>query len=161
MAQGFDCFCGAETCKGFISGAKQMEKKDLEGVWLNSHIRGLLDEQDGGVKSEKNGKSRVPVQEQKNGSLQPDATETALLAALKQAEQVVEAAKHALSTYVTHHGTKVPNGDARENGVGSRELGGETGGDTQHLGRGEKRRGVTSREMSGEMGGDTSFISLS
>jgi hypothetical protein len=36
---------------------------------------------------------------------------------------------------------------ARREGLGSREMSGEMGGDT--------RRGVTSRELSGEMGGDT------
>lgn len=46
MAQGFDCFCGAKTCRGFISGAKNMSKKQLEGMWLNAHIRELLEEKE-------------------------------------------------------------------------------------------------------------------
>ena len=33
MAQGFDCFCGAKTCRGFISGAKNMKKEQLDGLW--------------------------------------------------------------------------------------------------------------------------------
>jgi hypothetical protein len=144
MAQGYECFCGAETCRGFISGAKDMGKGELEGVWLNAHIRGLLEERDG--------------TKQTNGKGQ-DATEAALVVSLKQAEKVVEAAKHALSTYVSNHGKEVQNGEAKENGVGNRELSGEMGGDIKDNGVGGKRRGVTSREMSGEMGGDTSFPS--
>jgi hypothetical protein len=57
---------------------------------------------------------------------------------------MVDAAQKALDTYVSIH-------SERQNGLGSRELSGEMGGDTM----GEVRRGVTSREMSGEMGGDT------
>ncbi|EKD12752.1 uncharacterized protein L3040_006902 [Drepanopeziza brunnea f. sp. 'multigermtubi'] len=41
MAQGFDCFCGAKTCRGFISGAKNMSEEQLSGLWLNPHIRSL------------------------------------------------------------------------------------------------------------------------
>jgi hypothetical protein len=96
MAQGFSCFCGTPTCRGTIKGAKNMSARDLEGVWLNPHIRQLLEERDG--------------------------------------QSVVVAA------------AKKEVGKAR-NGLGSREMSGEMGGDT--------RRGVTSRELSGEMGGDT------
>jgi len=228
MAQEFECFCGADTCRGIISGAKDMKAADLEGLWLNAHIRGLLEERDGiakkneggesgvkgqanggskvvgrfgntepsfrkavdvevdpeqfkkgfnlkmdlnirpsmpigdsaqGVKGAQNGGSAALAQAQVNGKSKhkgPDAIEAALVASLKQAEKVVEAAKFALSSYVSQHGKGAPNGGARENGVGSRELSGEMGGDTEENGaEGEKRRGVTSREMSGEMGGDT------
>jgi len=160
MAQGFECFCGAETCRGVISGAKQMEEEELEGVWLNAHIRGLLEER-GGLQAGTNGNS---AQAPTNGKIEHegvDATEAALVASLKQAEKMVEAAKHALSAYVAHYGKDIQTGEARENGVGSRELSGEMGGDTKDSGAGGKRRGVTSREMSGEMGGDTSFVALS
>ena len=98
MAQGFSCFCGAATCRGVIRGAKNMSARDLEGAWLNPHIRHLLEERDG-------------------------------VAVVNGGEK-------------SGFGKKV-----LRNGLGSRELGGEMGGDT--------RRGVTSREMSGEMGGDT------
>lgn len=44
MAQRFDCFCNSISCKGLISGAKYMRKEQLEGMYLNPHIRELLDE---------------------------------------------------------------------------------------------------------------------
>jgi hypothetical protein len=72
-----------------------------------------------------------------------DATTAALQASLEQARKMVDAAQNALDTYISIHA-------GRENGVGSRALSGEMGGDT--------RRGVTSRELSGEMGGDTEVL---
>jgi len=42
MAQPFDCFCGAATCRGRIDGAGNMTRKQLEGVWLNGYIREML-----------------------------------------------------------------------------------------------------------------------
>ncbi|KAK2604592.1 hypothetical protein N8I77_007506 [Diaporthe amygdali] len=45
MAQPFDCFCGSAACRGKIAGAKDMAPKQLEGLWLNGHIRELKDEQ--------------------------------------------------------------------------------------------------------------------
>ncbi|CAL3973576.1 unnamed protein product [Diplocarpon coronariae] len=42
MAQGFDCLCGARACRGYISGAKEMPREQLDGMWLNAHIRSLL-----------------------------------------------------------------------------------------------------------------------
>jgi hypothetical protein len=65
---------------------------------------------------------------------------------------MVEAAQKALDTYISIHsgGIAPGNRQGRHNGVGSRELSGEMGGDT--------RRGVTSRELSGEMGGDTAEV---
>ncbi|TVY13387.1 hypothetical protein LARI1_G008072 [Lachnellula arida] len=183
MAQGFSCFCGADTCRGYIGGAKQMGRGALEGVWLNAHIRELLEERErgcgdgavdgqravdipaqetnGNEKEKKNGDEignmnmNAKVNTNTNPKKDFDAMETALLASLQQAEMLVEAAKHALSTYVGQYGKLAQKGGVRENGVGSRELSGEMGGDTDELGVAGKRRGVTSREMSGEMGGDT------
>jgi hypothetical protein len=206
-----------------------MKAADLEGLWLNAHIRNLLEERDGivktnegvrgqvngglkvggsfgntepgfrkkvdvevdpgqfekgfnlkmdlnirpsmpidefaqGVKSAQNGSVAAPAQAKTNGKAEqkgPDAVEAALAASLKQAEKMVEAAKFALSSYVSQYGKTAQNGGARENGVGSRELCGEMGGDTNgSAAEGEKRRGVTNREMSGEMGGDTKVASL-
>lgn len=39
----FDCACGAGegVCKGKISGAKAMDREELEKYWLNDHIRAL------------------------------------------------------------------------------------------------------------------------
>jgi hypothetical protein len=44
MAQAFDCLCGKPTCRGRISGAKDMRPEQLEGLWISKHIRELLDE---------------------------------------------------------------------------------------------------------------------
>jgi hypothetical protein len=185
MAQGFDCFCGTTNCRGSISGAKNMSAEQLEGMWLNAHIRELLEERNGdseeiesggpGAWSEhgkaggggdivnplllvsRNGTveaGAVTGKEGAEGGVIKDATEAALRASLEQARKMVEAAQKALHTYKSIHGFSGPNkrkdgkgASVRENGVGSRELSGEMGGDT--------RQGVTSRELSGEMGGDT------
>ncbi len=48
MAQPFDCFCGAATCRGRIAGARDMTAAQLEGQWLNGWIRDLLEERDAG-----------------------------------------------------------------------------------------------------------------
>lgn len=45
MAQAFNCLCGKPTCRGRISGANDMTPVQLEGLWLNGHIRELLEEQ--------------------------------------------------------------------------------------------------------------------
>ncbi|CEJ79885.1 Putative Galactose-proton symport [[Torrubiella] hemipterigena] len=45
MAQPFDCICSTPTCRGTISGARDMTSEQLDGLWLNNHIRELLDEQ--------------------------------------------------------------------------------------------------------------------
>jgi hypothetical protein len=44
MDQAFTCTCGANDCKGWISGAKTMPLEALEGYWLNEHITELLKE---------------------------------------------------------------------------------------------------------------------
>jgi hypothetical protein len=122
MAQPFDCFCGSAACRGKIAGAKDMVPKQLEGLWLNGHIRELKDEQAreaGGYAAEKNGH---------RGNLLPagvggadDPTARALRDALGHAEKVVEATRAALLGYV---------GASARRGPTSRELGGEMGGDT-------------------------------
>jgi hypothetical protein len=163
MAQGFDCFCGAETCRGNISGAKHMTAEQLKGIWLNAHIRALLEERDAaaqlaenGVQSANGTKYKASEGEKgveniaKNAELmenekpvenvadQKDAIEEALKLALQQAMKMVEAAQKALDTYKSIHGrsdsddlgTTDCKGAVRQNGVGSRELSGEMGGDT-------------------------------
>jgi len=174
MAQGFDCFCGSVSCRGFIRGAKSMSLEQLQGMWLNAHIRKLLEERDNSPngthavvnelackgESERNAIiTELPLVDgnlSENCSLKAgagDATEDALKSSLQQARKMVDAAQKALNTYKSIHGqngdTVAKNGEwrVRVNGVGSRELSGEMGGDTRH--------GVTSRELSGEMGGDT------
>lgn len=47
MAQPFDCLCNTPTCRGRIAGARDMAPRQLEGLWLNGHIRALLEERDG------------------------------------------------------------------------------------------------------------------
>jgi hypothetical protein len=166
MAQGFSCFCGAAICRGFISGAKNMSSAQLEGVWLNAHIRALIEERDADLSSNRtllsvtgNGTmaENETCTEKENGHNQEegkDETEEALKLTLAQARKMVDAAQKALDTYKSIHGRNgedmgdvAGKGANRRNRVGSRELSGEMGGDT--------RRGVTSRELSGEMGGDT------
>ena len=42
MAQPFDCTCGAKSCKGRISGAKDMSETVLREYWLNEHVKRML-----------------------------------------------------------------------------------------------------------------------
>lgn len=127
MAQPFDCFCGSTACRGKIAGAKDMTPKQLEGLWLNGHIRELKDEQARGEGAEAGG--YAARENGHSGDLLPtngvggagDPTARALRDALGHAEKVVEAARAALLGYV---------GAAARRGPTSRELSGEMGGDT-------------------------------
>jgi hypothetical protein len=156
MAQGFDCFCGTSSCRGWISGAKDMKKEQLKGVYLNGHIRDLLEERD----AAENGANGAVA----NGNKQSEEDNIAkvLRVSVEQVKKALGAAEKALETYETNRNatTSVLNSKAkaRENGIGSRALSGEMGGDTTNYSGGETRRGITSREMSGEMGGDTVVI---
>jgi hypothetical protein len=142
-----------------------MKPEQLEGVWLNAHIRALLEERDA-VQAENgipavSGNGTMPngaisligkdvedvevkdatengtVEDTKNGTQHAkakDATEEAL----DQARKMVDAAQKALDTYKSIHGRSSVDdlgstggkGANRQNGVGSRELSGEMGGDT-------------------------------
>jgi hypothetical protein len=53
MAQPFDCTCGSEACKKYISGAGEMDEGVVRGYWLNAHIEDMLDEKAGRKKAEK------------------------------------------------------------------------------------------------------------
>ncbi|KAK2598127.1 hypothetical protein QQS21_005759 [Conoideocrella luteorostrata] len=135
MAQPFTCLCGHSTCRGNISGAKDMTARQLEGVWLNGHIRELLEEQ-----------RNVSV----SGNVDTvDPTARALKDALVQAEKVVEAARLAVRTYASSSPQQISLAklNGKMNGFAAR------GGLTEA--EGLNRRGPTSRELSGEMGGDT------
>ncbi|KAM7209453.1 hypothetical protein V8F20_000191 [Naviculisporaceae sp. PSN 640] len=152
MAQPFDCLCGKPTCRGRISGAKDMTDAQLEGVWLNGHIRDLLAErkaqQTVGVTTNGNGTTKAEKvsengtslnghhaeEEEQKPAVETDQTAKALEEAVRQAEKVVEAARHALFSYI-------------------RQTGGAAA--TKDVPAGAQRRGPTSRELSGEMGGDT------
>ncbi|KAF7534930.1 hypothetical protein G7054_g5845 [Neopestalotiopsis clavispora] len=132
MAQPFDCFCGKATCRGRIAGAKDMTPQQLEGLWINGHIRELIEQQraaDSG-KLSANGNTAAAASNG-HGAIE-DPTAQALTDALKQAEKVVEAAKHAIRAYSE-------SSQAKQNGAGY------------------THRGPTSRELSGEMGGDTAI----
>ncbi|KAF5511797.1 Histone-lysine N-methyltransferase ash1 [Colletotrichum siamense] len=128
MAQPFDCFCGTPSCRGRIAGARDMPRAQLEGLWLNGHIRELLDERDSG----------------RSGN--DDPTAQALRDALKAAERVVEAARSALRTYTESSsagGNNAPQqAQAPKNGVNGSKANGS-------------RNGASARELGGELGGDT------
>lgn len=44
MDQPFRCTCGAQQCKGWISGASNMSPEALSEYWLNPHIEEMLKE---------------------------------------------------------------------------------------------------------------------
>ncbi|KAI4724360.1 hypothetical protein E4T49_07916 [Aureobasidium sp. EXF-10728] len=47
MDRSFECLCGEkEKCVGEVKGAKEMERKSLEGWWVNGFIWKLKDEQE-------------------------------------------------------------------------------------------------------------------
>lgn len=159
MAQPFGCLCGTPTCRGTISGAKDMSEAGLEGVWLNGHIRALLDEQ----KKAPNGNGHAaPPSGAAILDAVPEAvadpTAQALKDALLHAEKVVEAARIALLSYVKAVHAAGGNGYAHAATHGlAFDNGGAEGGVLGSV-RGNSRRGPTSRELSGEMGGDTLHI---
>lgn len=139
MAQPFDCLCGKPTCRGRISGASDMTPAQLEGVWLNGHIRALLDEQQAAA-------AAAALSENASSG---DITTQALRNVLGQAEKAVDAARTALCTYLQEVHNGVPgslNGGRMTNRMVNGALAKTDGLD---------RRGPTSRELSGEMGGDT------
>ncbi|KAK6955786.1 hypothetical protein Daesc_003430 [Daldinia eschscholtzii] len=167
MAQPFDCLCGKPTCRGRISGAKDMAKAQLEGVWLNGHILQLLEERDlrrrketdpGNGTSTLAGGRRDPssteVGPPPGGDDSDDVTAHELRNALKLAEKVVEAARSALQSYLAS-----PALSARNGGDGGGERGSADARTEAGLVSGLTRRGITSRELSGEMGGDTIAVS--
>lgn len=142
MSQAFDCLCGTPSCRGRISGAKDMTDAQLDGLWINGHIRELLEEK----------KAKTATAAAKSTAVD-DSTAQALKDALQHAEKVVIAARAALSSYAQtvgngRHGPGYANGaHAAHFGVDGLSRTGST--------NGSQRRGPTSRELSGEMGGDT------
>lgn len=165
MAQPFNCLCGKPSCRGLISGARDMTDAQLSGIWLNAHIRELLEEQRGSspgtapatptttsntnTAANTNGTATAngsttassvngdayTTTEYKEGEL--DQTAQSLRDALTHAEKVVEAARNALMSYVGAVGAVNSKSSAAK------------------VPEGAQRRGPTSRELSGEMGGDT------
>lgn len=143
MAQPFDCLCGTPSCRGRIAGARDMPPEQLEGVWLNRHIRDLLEERDQQVNAAKkaNGVNGVNGASAKaNGSHATAATavvdqqQQALRDALAQAERLIATLRQAAVAAAAGGGLDVstPAG-AQRRGPTSRELAGEEGGDTIRL----------------------------
>jgi hypothetical protein len=149
MAQPFDCLCGTPSCRGRITGARDMPPEQLEGVWLNRHIRDLLEERDQQVNAAKkaNGVNGVNGASAKangtNGTNGSHATaaaavvdqqQQALRDALAQAERLIATLRQAAGAAAAGGGLDVstPAG-AQRRGPTSRELAGEEGGDTIRL----------------------------
>jgi len=130
MAQGFDCFCGAETCRGFISGAKNMKKEQLDGLWLNPHIRALLSERDSSSPST-------------SASSNKSSTSTSTI----YLSNDPATSKTNTSGSPSPTNSTAPSSNSSAVGLNKAD---------ESEKNGEVRRGVTSRELSGEMGGDTS-----
>ncbi|KAH8678038.1 hypothetical protein BX600DRAFT_451306 [Xylariales sp. PMI_506] len=153
MAQPFDCLCGKPTCRGRIAGARDMPKEKLEGLWINGHIRELLEQQAvEAVESSENGDHHV-----KTGSetaVPEDPTAQALRDALKHAEKIVEAAQAALRSYMSSPASQAGGGNSSSSNSALGLPHGSVTGATESP-NGLARRGPTSRELSGEMGGDT------
>ncbi|KAK4098198.1 hypothetical protein N658DRAFT_477441 [Parathielavia hyrcaniae] len=158
MAQPFDCLCGAPSCRGRTAGARDMTAKQLEGLWLNGHIRALLEEQQpvangtatGHKASENGANSRPSTTTNTIPTTTADQTVLALRDALAHAEKVVDAARLALVSYQANGSPCA----SFQNGRGSDAAAPATIQEPV----GAQRRGPTSRELSGEMGGDTSVL---
>ncbi|KAK1983540.1 hypothetical protein LZ30DRAFT_687585 [Colletotrichum cereale] len=149
MAQPFDCFCGTPSCRGTIGGARDMPRAQLEGLWLNGHVRELLEARDAG-------------RDRHDDNNDNDPTAQALRDALKAAERVVEAARSALRSYTEATG----NGDGRHHHQQQTAKNGVNGSKAKGLppssslreqpgAVGAGRGGASARELGGEMGGDT------
>lgn len=138
MAQPFTCLCGTPTCRRTIAGARDMAPSQLEGLWINAHIRELIERRDNPAPTNgANGTNGVSSANGTNGAKAADETAEALSSAVQHADDAAAAARAALRCYL---GASPANGANGANG---------------DLKAGVKRRGVTSRELAGEMGGDT------
>ncbi|KAK0615821.1 hypothetical protein B0T17DRAFT_619428 [Bombardia bombarda] len=164
MAQPFDCLCGTPTCRGRISGARDMADAQLEGLWLNGHIRELLEERNSnkstataaavsgknGVSS--NGTTAAAVSENGttaasngNGYLPLQGKDKTAATAVNGSDQTAQALHSAVE-----QAEKMVEAARHALVMYFRGLEGQ-----QQQQEGALRRGPTSRELSGEMGGDT------
>ena len=187
MSQPFDCLCQKPSCRGNIRGARDMGKERMEGMWINGHIRELLEEYESQKQSRKE-EEQSPGQSIKAAGKTPengvglcsgqssqedtatgtpdssDPTAVALKHALSHAEKVVAAARIALQAYMDQQNQTAVTAHDGNHAV-------KTTSDTTNVVSnkpydevpakvvaGSEERGVTSRELSGEMGGDTSAI---
>lgn len=138
MAQPFTCLCRTPSCRGTIAGARDMPARQLEGLWINAHIRELIERRDAAPNGANgangtNGTNGVSANGV-NGKA-ADETADALESAVQHADEAAASARAALRSYL----------GATPNGAGA----------NGEMKAGVKRRGVTSRELAGEMGGDT------
>ena len=152
MAQPFDCLCGTPTCRGRIAGARDMTATQLDGLWLNGHIRELLEERENPKKNQKTNGHHHQNGHIANTTASADQTVLALRDALAHAEKVVDAARLALVSYVE----TVQLANSSSSAYGHNANGNGAGPVSTQASSGAQRRGPTSRELSGEMGGDTS-----
>lgn len=150
MAQPFTCQCGKPTCRGTISGAKDMTASQLEGTWLNGHIRKLLEE---------HALQSSDLEQRDLSENDSDPTAQGLRIALEHAEKVADAARLALRLYAESTIGKAihPAGsNAAKKTQGTKGVNTNINANLNCDASGLERRGLTSRELSGEMGGDTS-----
>lgn len=178
MAQPFDCLCGTPTCRGHISGAKDMPPSKLEGLWINGHIRELSEEQVVQQHQEQNvgAATRSMAQDHENGAPENgspvyhtsddentatgtpsnDPTAIALKDAVMHAEKVVAAARSALQAYTEQQQGAIVKKRVKVTSQNDEALIERipTSKVTKVV-AGSQNRGPTSRELSGEMGGDT------
>ncbi|KAI1496401.1 hypothetical protein F5X99DRAFT_424691 [Biscogniauxia marginata] len=152
MAQPFTCLCAAPTCRGRISGARDMTPAQLSGAWLNGHIRELLEERQHPRPHPLHPSRREDETAHNDNN---DATAQALRDTLGHAEKVVEAARAALRSYVAGNSKTTTTMVRADGGGGGGGGGAGFGGVGLEGSAGLTRRGATSRELSGEMGGDT------
>ncbi|KAK4142946.1 uncharacterized protein C8A04DRAFT_29341 [Dichotomopilus funicola] len=135
MAQPFTCLCGTPTCRGRIAGARDMTPTQLEGLWLNRHIRDLLEERDGAAAAAAGG---------------------AAAGGAGQVNGQVNGHGHGLKG----GSIKVGGGVSGTTAGAGAAVGGSgyvtANSASADVSAGAQRRGPTSRELSGEMGGDTS-----
>lgn len=143
-----------------------MTQKQLAGLWINGHIRELLEQQSrisaaGNGKLSENGNGTAETGHEASGE---DHTAQALRDALQHAELAAEASRTALNAYIKSSqsgrtATTYDDGRLNKNGKNHSETDIELrGGDSKSQDEGVTglaSRGPTSRELSGEMGGDT------
>lgn len=154
MAQPFDCLCGKETCRGRISGARDMTAEQLQGMLLNKHMYELLEEKKASEKDAD--EDDIPVDKE---SLEQIAQE--LREATERMEKATAAANRALKALQRQGAVQTTahaNGAKKVHGANGVHVANGANNTSNGEVAGAMRRGPTSRELSGEMGGDTSVL---
>lgn len=157
-----------------------MPREKLEGLWLNGHIREMLEERDNAVDGNgnkvmsENGAHTPPSRAFSDGETNvatpnsSDPTAIALKDALMHAEKVVESARNALQVYLEQQqqqqqqqANSMANQKCSSNSIAKSTTEDAITVDMPvKVVAGSEYRGVTSREMSGEMGGDTTVSAI-